>query len=244
VSKIIPPPQTAARRRAAELRALIERHNTLYYVEARPEIGDADYDALYRELEEIESSCPELRTPDSPTQRVGGEPLSAFAPVRHDPPMMSLDKARTRDELLFAGDFARLGKTIIMTDDGSAGRKGTAVDGMRDLAAGQDVRGRQFVICGPEPMMVAALDSARRWTSPERLLFCVERHTSCGIGICGKCSLDGRRVCVDGPWFSGADLLASRDFGRFQRGPSGRREPLRVNCQRRSTEEGTVRHAD
>jgi hypothetical protein len=78
--------------------------------------------------------------------------------------------------------------------------------------------------------MVAALETAKRGSAPDRLLFCVERHTSCGIGICGKCSLDGRRVCVDGPWFSGAELLASREFGRFHRGPSGRLEALRPQC--------------
>ncbi|MDD2600955.1 MAG: NAD-dependent DNA ligase LigA [Kiritimatiellae bacterium] len=88
---------TAAR--VAELRKIISRHDHLYYVEARPEIGDADYDTLYQELEALERSHPQLLTPDSPTQRVGGEPLKEFRQVRHNPPMQSLDKTHTLAEL-------------------------------------------------------------------------------------------------------------------------------------------------
>jgi len=96
------------RQRAAHLRTEIARHDRLYYVEARPEIGDADYDRLYRELEELERRHPELDDPDSPTRRVGGAPLAnGFAPVRHDPPMMSLDKAHAKDELLDFDLFIR-----------------------------------------------------------------------------------------------------------------------------------------
>lgn len=76
--------------RAATLRREIERHNRLYYVLAAPEISDREYDALYRELETLEARHPELATPDSPTRRVGGEPLEAFAPVPHAVPMLSL----------------------------------------------------------------------------------------------------------------------------------------------------------
>ncbi len=93
--------------RVKELRAAIRRHDYLYYVEARPEIGDADYDALYRELEELEQAHPEWHSDESPTQRVGGEPLSAFSQVRHDPPMMSLDKSHARGELVEFDNFLR-----------------------------------------------------------------------------------------------------------------------------------------
>lgn len=89
------------------LRNEIRRHDRLYYVEARPVIGDADYDALYRELEALERAHPERVTSDSPTQRVGGAPLSSFRQVRHTPPMMSLDKTHSRDDLLDFDTFLR-----------------------------------------------------------------------------------------------------------------------------------------
>ncbi|MFA7173371.1 MAG: NAD-dependent DNA ligase LigA [Kiritimatiellia bacterium] len=85
--------------KVVELRKIISRHDYLYYVEAKPEIGDADYDALYRELEELEKNHPHFLTPDSPTQRVGGEPLKEFQQVRHNPPMQSLDKTHSLAEL-------------------------------------------------------------------------------------------------------------------------------------------------
>ena len=81
------------------LRSEIERHDRLYYVEARPVIGDRDYDLLYEELLELERGHPEYHSDASPTQRVSGEPLSGFAQVRHDPPMQSLDKTHTKGEL-------------------------------------------------------------------------------------------------------------------------------------------------
>src|SRR5688572_20222895 len=76
--------------RAAELRAAIEEANHRYYVLDAPTIDDAAYDALLRELEELEAAHPELRTPDSPTQRVGAAPAAGFAEVRHGVPMLSL----------------------------------------------------------------------------------------------------------------------------------------------------------
>jgi DNA ligase (NAD+) len=75
------------------LRESIERHNRRYYVEDAPEITDAEYDALFRELQGLESAHPDLVTPDSPTQRVGGSPLSGFAEVRHEAPMLSISNA-------------------------------------------------------------------------------------------------------------------------------------------------------
>ncbi|HSK99429.1 MAG TPA: NAD-dependent DNA ligase LigA [Rubrobacteraceae bacterium] len=87
------------RGRVEELREEIRHHNRLYYVEDAPEISDAEYDALYTELEELEAAHPELITPDSPTQRVGGEPLEGFEEVRHAVPMLSLGNARKLEEL-------------------------------------------------------------------------------------------------------------------------------------------------
>jgi DNA ligase (NAD+) len=90
---------TAAKGRAAELRRALEHHNHRYYVLDDPEVSDADYDALLNELRDLEAEHPELRTPDSPTQRVGAEPLDKFEQVRHLQPMLSLANARNEEEL-------------------------------------------------------------------------------------------------------------------------------------------------
>ncbi|MBZ5638422.1 MAG: NAD-dependent DNA ligase LigA [Acidobacteriia bacterium] len=79
--------------RAEELRGLIAHHRKRYYVDDAPEISDAEYDALERELGAIEAGHPDLVTPDSPTRRVGGEPAEAFATYRHRTPLLSLDNA-------------------------------------------------------------------------------------------------------------------------------------------------------
>jgi DNA ligase (NAD+) len=88
-----------AKARAAELRRLVERHNHRYYVLDDPEIGDPEYDALLGELRGLEEADPSLRTPDSPTQRVGAPPLARFEPVEHAEPMLSLANAREQDEM-------------------------------------------------------------------------------------------------------------------------------------------------
>ena len=91
--------KTEAKKRIDFLRAEIDRHDRLYYVEARPVIGDRDYDLLYEELLRLERDYPEFYSETSPTQRVSGEPISGFAPVRHEPPMQSLDKTHSKGEL-------------------------------------------------------------------------------------------------------------------------------------------------
>jgi DNA ligase (NAD+) len=85
--------------RAGELRRLLAHHNHLYYVLDDPEIGDDEYDALLDELRKIEADHPELRTPDSPTQRVGAAPLDRFEQVEHLEAMLSLGNARKEEEL-------------------------------------------------------------------------------------------------------------------------------------------------
>lgn len=96
--------QEVAFKRAEELRRLIEHHNYSYYVLDDPEVPDAEYDRLLRELEEIESGHPELITPDSPTQRVSGTPQDGFKTVRHRVPMLSLGNAFSDEEV---ADFQR-----------------------------------------------------------------------------------------------------------------------------------------
>ncbi|ODU00957.1 MAG: DNA ligase (NAD(+)) LigA [Planctomycetes bacterium SCN 63-9] len=84
---------------AARLRTELNRHNRLYYLEAAPEISDREYDRLMARLQEIEAGHPELLVPDSPTQRVGGEPLSEFTTVVHSVPMLSIDNTYSYGEV-------------------------------------------------------------------------------------------------------------------------------------------------
>ncbi len=88
-----------AAQRAKWLRSEIERHNALYYDQARPEISDQEFDALFRELRELEEKHPEIAAEDSPTQRVGGKPSQGFSQVRHAQPMLSLDNLFAKEGL-------------------------------------------------------------------------------------------------------------------------------------------------
>src|SRR3954470_22815899 len=90
-------PQIVAR--AAELRAELDQHNYNYYALDRPVISDAEYDELFRELQSLEQQHPELITADSPTQRVGTQPLAQFAQVKHSTPMLSLGNAFSDEEI-------------------------------------------------------------------------------------------------------------------------------------------------
>jgi DNA ligase (NAD+) len=90
---------TDVRSRIEDLRARVRYHNRRYHVEDAPEISDPEYDALYGELEALEAEHPDLVTPDSPTQRVGGEPVEGFEEVRHVVPMLSLANARKVEDL-------------------------------------------------------------------------------------------------------------------------------------------------
>jgi DNA ligase (NAD+) len=87
------------RRRVDELREQLTYHARRYYVLDDPEIGDDEYDALFKELQDLEEQHPELQTPDSPTKRVGSEPVSQLTKVRHELPMLSLANARSAEEL-------------------------------------------------------------------------------------------------------------------------------------------------
>src|SRR5439155_15668208 len=99
-----------AAQRISELREQIHHHDYLYYVEARPEVSDAEYDALMRELRDLEAGFPDLVTEDSPTQRIAGTPTDLFKPVEHNVAMLSLDNATTPDDLR---EFeTRLGRAV------------------------------------------------------------------------------------------------------------------------------------
>ena len=98
---------TGAEERIAGLIEAVRRHDQLYHVEDAPEIPDADYDLLKRELLELEAAYPQLKRDDSPTQTIGADPSTLFAPVEHRVPMMSLDNAFDRGELVAWADRAQ-----------------------------------------------------------------------------------------------------------------------------------------
>jgi DNA ligase (NAD+) len=93
------PDQSPEEQRIQELRAQLRHHEHLYYVLDSPQITDAQYDALMNELKALEAAHPELLTPDSPTQRVGGKPADGFRKVAHSSPMLSLDNAYSEEDL-------------------------------------------------------------------------------------------------------------------------------------------------
>src|SRR4051794_28680107 len=143
-------PDTASR--LAELRRTIRRHEERYYILNDPEISDAEFDTLLHELERLEAEHPELVTPDSPTQRVGGRTLEGFATVEHIVPMLSLDNAYNEEELRAFDERVRKGAALdvvayvaelkidglsiaLTYDDGRLARGATRGDGAR----GEDV---------------------------------------------------------------------------------------------------------
>jgi len=97
-----------------QLREQLNHHSYQYYVLDDPEIPDAEYDRLYRELQSLEKKSPELITTDSPTQRVGDKPLDGFTQVKHEVPMLSLDNVFNETELT---DFNKRVQQRLETDD-------------------------------------------------------------------------------------------------------------------------------
>src|SRR6201982_1551540 len=93
------PAVTDAAKKIESLRDKIRHHEYLYYVLDQPEIADQDFDQLMQQLKDLEKQHPDLLTPDSPTQRVGGKPREGFVKVRHASPMLSLDNTYSEEEL-------------------------------------------------------------------------------------------------------------------------------------------------
>jgi len=102
--------RTEAEKNIAQLRDEIRKHDRLYHQDAAPTISDREYDRLYKELVDLETQFPDLLTTDSPTQRVGGKPLEAFAQVRHRAPMLSLDNTYSEEEV--ANFYKRLTRLL------------------------------------------------------------------------------------------------------------------------------------
>ncbi len=117
------------RQRVEELRRQIERHNRLYYVEAAPEISDQQFDALLAELAQLETDHPEFDSPDSPTRRVGGEPIDGFTTVEHAARMYSIDNTYSKQELYAWHERVRKG----LKHEADAGAPGLFGDGDMEI---------------------------------------------------------------------------------------------------------------
>ena len=129
--------------------------------------------------------------------------------------------AKTAAELLFVERANSAGEVHIATDDGSRGFAGFAPALAEKLVDREKFD--QILTCGPERMMKAVVDFAKKRDIPVQAS--VERYMKCGIGICDACSLDDQLVCLDGPIFTAEQLAQFEEFGKFRRDKSGRRVP-------------------
>jgi dihydroorotate dehydrogenase (NAD+) catalytic subunit len=137
---------------------------------------------------------------------VGIAPIHYAARI-HPGPKRIFIGAVTADELVYRDSFEELGPLQVSTDNGTAGFRGTIAELVAKALAEDPPAEPVFLNCGPEPAMKALDRVEREFAPPEDIFHVVERYTSCGIGICGKCSIpSGERTCVDGPVHSAADF--------------------------------------
>ncbi len=152
----------------------------------------------------------------------GGSGMATLGPLIEEIKGDVIIAARTKEELIFTERFSHLNPWIA-TDDGSAGFKGYATDLARKL-----VEEREYDIiyaCGPEQMIKGLVDLA--FERDIDIQVSLERLMKCGIGICDSCSINGYRVCVDGPVFFKEELKNMDELGKVRRGWSGKREVVR-----------------
>jgi dihydroorotate dehydrogenase electron transfer subunit len=130
---------------------------------------------------------------------------------------------RSSNEMIFKKRFEQLGDTIITTDDGSAGIKGRAAEGLKKLDIDEF---SQIYLCGPELMMLDIITRAKQHAS--KIQASINRYFKCGIGVCGSCCIDpdGIRVCVEGPVIM-ADRLLETEFGKHKRSKEGVKYPIK-----------------
>ncbi len=152
----------------------------------------------------------------------GGSGMATLAPLieKLEEPDVVI-AARTKNELLFTDRFNEA-NVHLATDDGSAGYRGFATELAEKLLQKEDYE--IIYTCGPEQMMVGMIELAKRYSVD--IQASLERLMKCGIGICDSCSVNGYRVCVDGPVFPRDVLLSMSDLGKYKRDESGRRVPL------------------
>lgn len=131
--------------------------------------------------------------------------------------------AKTACELLYVDRIKKAkAEVVLTTDDGSKGIKGFVSNAALGLMKERDFD--LVVSCGPEVMMLKMAEACAKARVP--IQCSTERYMKCGIGICDSCSMGGLQVCKDGPIFDGKTLLAVEEFGKWKRGPSGKRERL------------------
>lgn len=146
----------------------------------------------------------------------GGSGMASLRPLV-DNNSYGLISARTRDEILFSSMFSS-NRLKIMTDDGSAGRKGYPVDALKEM----DLSPFHIIyVCGPEVMLNSVFQYLK--DSGLNVEFSLERNMKCGIGVCDSCSISGFQLCRDGPVFSLSTLREMEEFGRWKLTESGKR---------------------
>jgi dihydroorotate dehydrogenase (NAD+) catalytic subunit len=150
---------------------------------------------------------------------VGIAPIH-FAARNHPGPRHVFIGAVTAAELSYWESFKEAGPVQVSTDDGTAGYRGYIHQLVEKAMAETPLENPVFLNCGPE-MAMKALDAVeRRYAPPEDIFHIIERYTSCGVGICGKCAVpSGLRSCIDGPAFSAADFVP----GVYERDLTGKK---------------------
>ncbi len=139
--------------------------------------------------------------------------------------LTNINGARTATDLLYADDFQEMcDVSLVATDDGSMGYKGTSVD-LMEIALAKE-KYDQIYISGPEKMMKAAVKVAKQYDIPYEVN--LERYMKCGVGVCGSCVMDpnGFILCMEGPIVDQDALKGLEDFGVSHRGKTGRLSPL------------------
>lgn len=149
-----------------------------------------------------------------------GVPPIAILAERINP--ITIVGARTKDDLLFVKRLEKCSKRVmVMTDDGSAGKKGFVTEPLEEVLSSGKIG--QVYACGPEKMLVKCLEIANRHNVPIELS--LERYMKCGIGICGNCVLGESRICRDGPVYTG-EQLEGTEFGKSKLDRSGTMIPI------------------
>ena len=133
---------------------------------------------------------------------------------------------RNAKQVYFEEEFRRYATLHVATEDGTQGFKGLVTELLGEFLEGTPDSIHQFYNCGPERMEQAAFEIQRSFPRTG-IQTSIERYMKCGVGICGVCSLDGRRTCVDGPILEEPVLVESEQFGRWHRAKTGELEPIR-----------------